>query len=849
MTSRVLPVATSILAHKRLSDLAESLEHKAGGGTYDVGLAMGTRPVVVRDTELRVLGLARAALAQVGGGERVALSSASRLGPGPGRFAVLGTAAYDLPAYGGLVSGTDHSWVGTVLRSGSPDPNRAHVLVPSGRLALSVAERAAAAGVDPKISRAFAHGMLDAVATGTLASPVLHGLHARRSTTDWRAGDPRLERAAAEHRALALFGRDGARQWTGFWPGARQVPPELLTAYLAALQEVHAFGGGRAPGFPSFDQALPSSTLPTADDLRTGYGLLRLDLALSAWSGFSWWAFVLPLWVAPSVGLILARELPGAQSFFREGELDSGAVTEVLSLATGIASVPPFVWSMLLWGAIPDRTGIFVESLLLFLARAGLTIGWAAGVNDRPGADTRLALLLSMLGLDAYALVRMIVDFAGHRPVDGFVHLLQTLPSMSGALTLGLAGVAKGMDIRSDGGFWAYWAVTTAVMLLSGIGVAASLTGSSLRGLLLGGGAGLRAADAASGLGDPAVADPAAAALTFDDSALWADGNPDRPALTDLRYPSGMRPLLKIWWTGAGAVTIVPDGHQIVLRAGGPPITVPMPRTPPTAAALAAALEAALPGLRTQVVDATVAPALPWPSTFADPGDGQPTRSGHDAHVGDRTILGTDLASAYVLRHTPRSELGSPLGVTGAAVPAAASAVPLVPQRGLGDLEQTAVGAAADLAVLLHLGAAPWLDVVPAAPRPAPAAAPANLGKAYEVFRHWNLDHRRVNEWRMLVGGGAESEKAGAPAAADPGMLAGRPAPSAAAAAGEPIATALGWVPLWRAWTRVAGDLTADGDAAVTMPYTPTARRADGSTFRPTNAELTAGVRFLLDLP
>jgi hypothetical protein len=805
--------------------------------------------VVVRDTELRVLGLARAALAQLGGGERVALSSASRLGPGPDRFTVFGTAAYDLPAYAGIISGTDHSWISTVLRSGSPDPNRAHVLVPSGRLALSVAEKAAAAGVNPTISRAFAHGMLDAVATGTLTSPVLHGLHARRSTTDWRAGDPRLERAAAEQRALALFGRDGARQWTGFWPGARQVPPELLTAYLTALQEVHAFGPGRAPGFPSFDQAKPSSVLPEADDLRTGYGLLRLDLALSAWSGFSWWAFVLPLWVAPCVGLIIARELPGAQTFFRQGDLADSAVTEALSLSTGIASVPPFLWSMLLWGAIPDHSGIFVESLLLFLARAGLTIGWAASANDQPGADTRLGVLLPMLGLDVYALIRMIVDFAGHRPVDGFVHLLQTLPSMSGVLTLGLAGLAKGMDIDSDGGFWAYWSVTTAVMLLSGIGVAASLTGRGLRGILLGGDAGLRAADAVSGLGDPAVADPAAAALSFDDSTLWADGNPDHPSLTDLRYPCGMRPLLKIWWTGEGAVTIVPDGHQIVLRAGGPDITVQMPRTPPTAAALAAALEAALPGLKTQVADDTVTPALPWPSTFADPGDGQPERSGHDAHVGDRTILGRDLAGAYVLRHSPRSELGSPLSVTGTAVPTEGSPVPLVPQRGLGDLEQTAVGAAADLAVLLHLGAAPWLDAVPAAPRPAPQAPLANLDKAYEVFRHWNLDHRRVNEWRMLVGGSAESEKAGAPAAADPGMLTSRPAPNVAAAVGEPVATALGWVPLWRAWTRLAGDLTADVDAAVTMPYTPTARRADGSTFRPTNADLTAGVRFLLDLP
>jgi hypothetical protein len=32
------------------------------------------------------------------------------------------------------------------------------------------------------------------------------------------------------------------------------------------------------------------------------------------------------------------------------------------------------------------------------------------------------------------------------------------------------------------------------------------------------------------------------------------------------------------------------------------------------------------------------------------------------------------------------------------------------------------------------------------------------------------------------------------------------------------------------------------------MPYTPTVATRDGRTFRPTNAQLTDGVRFLLDL-
>jgi hypothetical protein len=65
---------------------------------------------------------------------------------------------------------------------------------------------------------------------------------------------------------------------------------------------------------------------------------------------------------------------------------------------------------------------------------------------------------------------------------------------------------------------------------------------------------------------------------------------------------------------------------------------------------------------------------------------------------------------------------------------------------------------------------------------------------------------------------------------------------------GEPFANAMGWVPLWRAWLRVATDPAADSAAPVAMPYTPLATLADGSRRRLTNAELTLGLRFLLDL-
>jgi hypothetical protein len=71
----------------------------------------------------------------------------------------------------------------------------------------------------------------------------------------------------------------------------------------------------------------------------------------------------------------------------------------------------------------------------------------------------------------------------------------------------------------------------------------------------------------------------------------------------------------------------------------------------------------------------------------------------------------------------------------------------------------------------------------------------------------------------------------------------------AAAPRSEPIARALGWVPLWRAWSRVATDITADTLATTPMSYTPAVALRDGTLFQPSNADLTSAIRFLLDLP
>lgn len=154
--------------------------------------------------------------------------------------------------------------------------------------------------------------------------------------------------------------------------------------------------------------------------------------------------------------------------------------------------------------------------------------------------------------------------------------------------------------------------------------------------------------------------------------------------------------------------------------------------------------------------------------------------------------------------------------------------------------EESLMDYAADMATLLCLGATPHLMT------PAERSAAGTIGggaatpiaKAYQVFRNWNLDRRRVNEWQMLVAGRAVSEKRGAPAGRDPAMLDVTPFVPSLTPEGERTATRAGWVPVLRKWLDMQGrfgELTTSAG---------TRRRPED----PSNHELTQAMAFLLEL-
>ena len=124
---------------------------------------------------------------------------------------------------------------------------------------------------------------------------------------------------------------------------------------------------------------------------------------------------------------------------------------------------------------------------------------------------------------------------------------------------------------------------------------------------------------------------------------------------------------------------------------------------------------------------------------------------------------------------------------------------------------------AADLATLLGLGAASRLlpDEVPGAAAAAPDEAHAAPAKAQKVFRDWNLNHRRVNEWRLLVQGEATPE------------------PDT-----HPTERLMGWAPLLGAWLDMAHRPGVDSHA-----------KASFKAGNPTNFDLSSALSQLLELP
>jgi len=848
-TGLLVPLTTALLAHQRLGDLADQLARKVHSQRVSPGFGGFTVPVKAHPVERRVLAMAQAAQDALAGGPKAGVPR-NLPGFGIGQYALLGALGFELPGFVSVLA-PGGGWVSDLMRRGTPDPDRSRVAVPASEFPLALAKAGlAAAGVDAGAGaavRGFSAGLLAAVAAGVMVGPQLTDLLAQDTSRDWHRHSPSAGAAATERYLRRRFlGGEGAPSPPTWLPAAATVPDAVWGGYVQALSDVYHLPGTLPKGFPAFQKGLDPGDAVTAVRLRDAYRLVLDDMRSSSWPAPAWWALLSPVLLGPSLAILAARGLPHARNFFSaSAPADERAVFELLTVGMGIGSVPPLAYSMLLWPAVPEHTEVFVTALVMGLARGALVAGalGTSGSESQSALARWLGFFAPLGAMDVYAAVRAFAA-GSQRPGDSTVFALQTIPAMTGALALGVSALMKALGISDDWKFWLAWSLFTGGMWFGlGIPLAIALSNrGGWRSWFMRGDRHfpLLSSVAAAGL---FPAEPTAHARTYDDSTLWSD--PDTAAPGDLSgydYPSGMRGLVKVWWEGAGPLEVRYADDLVTFRAGAVETPVRLPAGT-TAASLAQLLTAAVNGVKTKLVnDGPPDPALAWPATLADPGDDGPVA---DAPVARARFvaLGTSESAALMLRHAPRADLSTSAGLTAGRV----EAFPLVPIASLGDLEGTGLGAASDLAVLLALAAAPTLGTVSVSDGLAALPDPA-VHEVVQVFRRWNLDERRLAEWQSLVAGGAPRQ--GAPPA-PPGDPLLRTLPvgyPGAQAVGADLVDAMGWIPLWRAWVRIATDVGADAGAAFALPSTPLVRFADGSVRRPANSELTDGVRFLLDL-
>ncbi len=813
---------------------------------------------MLNDAERRVLALAEAAKAMFEGGEAVAMPNGSAIPGGLSKFAVLGATGFEWPRVAQAGDGIE-SWVAATMRRGNPDSNRGAVHVAStdfARAAGRAAIDAAGSEAERAKAKAFAMGLLGATANQVLVSPTLRGLHEARSNRVWTNNQPGDAIARAENRVRADF-FDGLTN-VGFqnWlPSPADVPASIHDGYLAALEATYGIPSDRPTGLAGYEAAFRDPGPLTADQLRASQSMLVQQMVTATWGPGLWLVALTPGLLAVPLSLAFGKLLPNSKFFFEEGEVGEQAVYELLTLGMGMGGLGPLIWSSILWSQIPGHNGTFGWSVAWAAVRIGLTIASLLTHDLDLEPEARWGGFYGGLQLlDVVALIGGIVHAVGDRPGDAFVWFLNTFPSMVGATSLGFAGLMKLIGIDDDLGFWlALAGLTVAFVAAVGLPIAFKLASSE-------GIASLFTPDpyppldACLGL---VSANPAASVRLFDDSTLWPDPDAaDSEGLADQRYPWRRAGLVQLWWTGSGDLTVNHDGRRVQLRLDDAPladITLELDQLTP--ANLAQLLDDAHADIAVELVDETIADIpLAFISALADPGDQANTLAEHETRRQEFVEVGDSQDKAHIIHAGPQSELTTPFGVLGPTV-TELDDTPVVPQAGLGDADASAVGLAADLTALLAMGAAPTLADGPIEPPlvdGSPVADPVAAGEVHQIFRRWNLDDRRVNEWRMLVTGGARSEKLpGSEDGHDPGMRI-HPDPAtyqSPAPDGRDLTDRLGWLPAWRAWIRMATDVTTDTLSDQAEPYSPRFVDGTGTTRQPTNVELTRAIRYLLDLP
>ncbi|MCB9550349.1 MAG: hypothetical protein H6705_00245 [Myxococcales bacterium] len=473
------------------------------------------------------------------------------------RFALLGGLGVDLTRYAALHA-RGQSWLVDLLHGGTPDPDRARVRAGSTDLPLAVWRRASAtmtAPADQARLRAWLLGHLCHVAAQVVIEPLLNDAVWQPGTLAAPKLTPQtatliLERAVSDR----VFGRPdfAGKDWSGWLPPPEQIPTAFYEAFAAAIDEVA--GAPRRKGSRVFEERLAAQGPPSlsATLLEDGYRNWHAIIARRyGWEYTDWLAATALLYVPTFAAVFFTPLLPHGRALF--GTAPPGfdrerAWYEIIGLPLAVNALLPLGY--FLYTGLGTHLGVGRETALALVSSivsVAAAVGWfITALGDSGDAGLRWTLFIAAPVLfevinAAYVLTR------GHSEQQ---HALLATASL---VHLGVVGLflfvywawlqpVAESDLAADESWWrillwllllaGLWALTAWFLKLGGDGRRRRLT--ELSGWM-GGQAGT--------LGAPRYV------RVFDDGTLHADPTAAAAPLAERHYPTGHRPLLRIWWT------------------------------------------------------------------------------------------------------------------------------------------------------------------------------------------------------------------------------------------------------------------------------------------------------------
>lgn len=819
------------------------------------------------------------------------------------KFAVMGSMGPDLPAFAHFFQ-PGQGWAFDTIHKGTPDYNRERVIARTTDMALAmhrlgegkistvfrnsdIAVQTANQTVERNKLRAYIMGHMCHVAADVISHPFVNDV-------EWHSGVAGTKAAGHAQNELKLdaavaknfFRRSSTKSgqgWDNWWPGEDEIAPYFFEAYTEAFAET--YGADRIPGFKDFEDDLVAQTPPemTPEFMRHGYKTFR-GFGVSfgyGWSFWEWFGMLSPLMVPAIFAPLIGQALPHGSQFFQHptgGETERTEF-ELLSLPLASGALSSLIVGGML---LPySRKGDGEVAILGIVANAYTLATWMTGLIESTQVEDPDDGIPSAVRWGFFFALPMffVLPFMGELIEDGvedyphprpfsdkpkkrqqLVDLANIVPLgavFGGVMMLLLMWAARAIAKSSDDDIGPtssnFWVANLLWMLLLGGWVLLSKFLDEFK-----------VPETSSANDDPLRKH---GVRLFDDQTLFTD--PASPADAPVAYyASDLRPLAKLWWEGAGDMTLRSDRFGLTFKPGAGAAasqTVPGPMTPMTVAQYLQLLQdivvdsgGTAGGLRGVVFDAEEIANYPLPTgaAFAAHGDfdRDPTEADIIAEAATFKPLGNSEGSTdYILYHAPKPQqavLMAPDGTFQAETESGLREIGA--ERGYryvvdsvtedSRFSDALMSQAADLGALLCMGTTQHI-----------ADAPVGGERVYQVFRNWSLDRRRINEWKILVTGGARSDKTADADRYDAAMPQGADGPDPATwqapigkavdptalAEAEQTARGFGWIPTLREFVR----LVEEGEDIFSTNIDPV--RPDV----PTPRAVTRAMAYLVDAP